>query len=59
MRRVDGRCRVVPDEAPPLDPEGRERWPLGWQLGRRVETQQDLFELLGLPYREPADRDCP
>jgi hypothetical protein len=26
---------------------------------RAVRTQRDVFELLGLPYREPHQRDCP
>jgi hypothetical protein len=51
----------VPHDAPPLDSRGREFWPPGWGPGARqvVESEQDLFQLLRIPYREPADRNCP
>ncbi len=58
LRKVDGRSRLVPDEAAPTDRSGRERWPPGWHAGRRVQSQQDVFELLGLPYREAHERDA-
>lgn len=32
-----------------------EAWPVGWHTGRRILRQEDVFELLGVPYREPAD----
>jgi hypothetical protein len=41
-----------------------EKWPGGWHpqedgIHRRVECEKDIFDLLGLPYREPHERDCP
>lgn len=46
--RKDGKSAiVVPDEGPPLDRDGTPRWPPGWGPGRTVETEQDIFELLG------------
>ena len=48
----------VPDEVPPCrDKEGRDDWwPPGWGPGRRVESEADIFELLGLPPRSPPQR---
>ena len=59
MRKVEGKAKLVPDEAPPLLPDGTEGWPAGWGPGRRIATQEDIFELLSLPYRDPKDRNCP
>lgn len=59
FRKMDGESIMVPDEAPPLDRDGREHWPPGWRPGRQVETEADLFELLGIPYREPHERNAP
>ncbi|RMZ54362.1 hypothetical protein APUTEX25_001938, partial [Auxenochlorella protothecoides] len=59
LRKIDGKARLVPDEAPPIVKGGREAWPVGWHAGRRILRQEDVFELLGVPYREPADRNCP
>lgn len=59
MRVVDGAAKLIPDQVPPLLKDGSEGWPPGWGTGRRVRSQRDIFELLSLPYREPADRDCP
>jgi len=56
---VDGKSRIVPDEAAPLGKGGKEQWPPGWHPGRKVSTQRDVFELLGVPYREPHERDAP
>ena len=50
---------MVPDEAPPRHAGGKPHWPPGWAPGRRVEHERDIFELLGLPYREPHKRDMP
>ena len=59
LRKVGSQVYLVPGERPPLTREGQEWWPPGWGPGRAVETQRDVFELLGLPYREPWERDCP
>ena len=59
MRKIDGTSYIVPDERPPVDRSGQERWPPGWQPGRRVESERDVFELVGIPYREPHERDAP
>ncbi|PRW44242.1 DNA polymerase lambda [Chlorella sorokiniana] len=58
LRKVDGSSLLVPDEAAPTDCSGRERWPPGWYPGRRVESQADVFALLGMPYKEPHERDA-
>lgn len=57
--RRDG--KRVPDEAPPLDRHGREFWPPGWEERpvKEVTCEQDIFELIGLPYREPCHRNYP
>lgn len=59
LRKVGGDSLVVPEQAPPVDTAGQERWPLGWRPGRHVETEADLFELLGIPFREPHERNAP
>ena len=43
----------------PLDANGADWWPPGWDAGRQIECERDVFELLGVPYKEPWDRDCP
>jgi hypothetical protein len=52
--------------APSLDAEKRDWWPPGWAdtdgvwNGIQVVTcEADIFQLLGLPYADPSDRDCP
>ena len=45
--------------APSLDANGADWWPPGWDAGRQIECERDVFELLGVPYKEPRDRDCP
>ena len=54
-----GQAWLVPSERPPRGRDGELAWPPGWHLGRTVATQDDIFELLGLPYRAPHDRNCP
>lgn len=47
----------VPEEvAPSCAPGSGDWWPEGWQQGRRLESEADIFALLGLPYRSPAQR---
>jgi hypothetical protein len=50
----------VPEQAAPTDANGREFWPPGWQeAGKRsVESEEDVFALLGLPTLPPEDRNC-
>jgi hypothetical protein len=51
---------LVPDEAPPLDRNGNEAWPPGWEDREKVvKTEEDLYGLLGLPCWPPTERDCP
>lgn len=73
IRRRDRRCvgaeaddpawdqLGVPREppAPPLDARGNDWWPPGWDANRRVESEADVFQLLGLPHVPPEWRDCP
>lgn len=51
---------LVPESpAPSLDANGADWWPPGWDAGRQIECERDVFELLGVPYKEPWERDCP
>jgi hypothetical protein len=59
MQKMEGESFIVPDERPPIDATGEERWAPGWGPGRRVKTERDVFELLAIPYREPHERDAP
>lgn len=58
MRKSGGDVCLVPDEKSPLSHGGQERWPPGWGPGRRVEAEGDVFDLLGIPYREPHERNA-
>lgn len=51
----------VPEEAPPVDSQSQEFWPKGWEQRpvKQVTCEADIFELLGLPFREPCERNCP
>ncbi|KAL4439228.1 hypothetical protein ABPG77_004130 [Micractinium sp. CCAP 211/92] len=59
MRKVGGESLIVPEQAPPLDRSGQEHWPPGWGPTRHVHTEADLFELLGIPFRDPHERNAP
>lgn len=48
----------VPGERGPNDRAGRECWPSNWDTQRPVKTEQDVFELLGLPWLEAWERNC-
>lgn len=53
---------LVPQEHAPRMPGGGSgecSWPPGWDLGRPVVLESDVFELLRTPYRVPKDRNCP
>ncbi|KAK9792746.1 hypothetical protein WJX73_004619 [Symbiochloris irregularis] len=55
--------KLVPYESPPLNVHKEPWWPPGWDPGtlahpRAVQTESDIFELLGLPYREPYERQA-
>lgn len=49
---------LVPDEGPPLNRNKERSWPAGWNQQRRVSGERDIFELLGVPYRPPSERNC-
>lgn len=53
--------RLVPQEAPPLDAQGREFWPPGWEAAgkRSIECEADLFALLRIPNLPPDERNAP
>jgi len=53
-----GDSYAVPQEKPPKLRGGGVGWPPGWSAERKVEKEEDVFELLGTPYRPPSDRNC-
>ena len=50
---------LVPDEAPPLDRNGKPGYPPGWSATRPVLHERDIFELCGIPYKPPHLRNAP
>lgn len=59
LAQKDGVAWVVPDEGPPTDRNGQQRWPQGWDENRRVMQESDIFELMFLPYHPGPERNCP
>ncbi|KAA6429749.1 MAG: DNA-directed DNA RNA polymerase mu [Trebouxia sp. A1-2] len=59
MRREGQQSCVVPQEGAPYDRNGKVWWPPGWGEGRVVMDEGDIMELLGVPRREPHERNCP
>ena len=54
----DGKAWLVPDEGPPINREGEASWVPSWSQEREVTQEQDIFELLQVPYRRPSERNC-
>lgn len=50
---------MVPEEGPPLNGDGDPEWPPGWSDDRKLQHESDVFELMGLPYHPPHERNCP
>ena len=59
MRREGQKACVVPHEGAPYDRDGHSWWPPGWDPDRLVKDEGDIMELLGVPRREPHERNCP
>ena len=59
MRREGQQAVVVPQEGSPNDREGNPHWPPGWDQDREVKDEGDIMEFLGVPRREPHERNCP
>ncbi|CAK0786589.1 hypothetical protein CVIRNUC_009803 [Coccomyxa viridis] len=59
MRKEQGKAVLVPDEAPPLDRDGKPVYPPGWAGTRPVRHECDIFELCGIPYKPPHLRNAP
>lgn len=56
--KTDQQSYLVPDEHAPRRKNGRVAWPDGWHPGRKVCLEKDVFELLGVPYHPPHERNC-
>ncbi len=50
---------MVPQEGAPYDRNGKAWWPPGWDESSVVKDEGDIMELLGVPRREPHERNCP
>ncbi|DBB06978.1 hypothetical protein WJX77_001835 [Trebouxia sp. C0004] len=59
MRKEKQQSCVVPQEGAPCDRNGKAWWPPGWDDNRIVKDEGDIMELLGVPRREPHERNCP
>lgn len=59
MRKEGQQACLVPLEGPPFDRNGKPWWPPGWDENRVVKDEGDIMELLGVPRREPHQRNCP
>ena len=59
MRKEGQGSCVVPIEGPPFDRNGKAWWPPGWDPSRGVKDEGDIMELLGVPRRQPHERNCP
>lgn len=59
MRKEGQQSVVVPQEGCPNDKDGTPSWPPGWDEKREVKDEGDIMELLGVPRREPHERNCP
>eukprot|EP00891_Asterochloris_glomerata_P008834 jgi/Astpho2/8834/fgenesh1_pg.00129_%23_25_t len=62
--RKDGRSTVaVPEDGPPNDRSLSPQWPAGWlqqhEQGSCVTSEADILSLLGVPYRQPQERNAP
>jgi hypothetical protein len=59
LPRVHVQVHLVPFDAPPVDKHGHEFWPEGWRADKRAaDSERDVFALIGLPWREPSERNC-
>lgn len=59
MVKEAGGSYLVPQERPPRRRVGGVGWHPGWSHARAVTKEEEVFELLEIPYRPPIDRNCP
>ena len=54
---------AVPEDGPPNDRSLSPQWPAGWlqqhEQGSSVASEADILSLLGVPYRQPQERNAP